>query len=104
MKVEKKLSGKHFQGSADAEQTATLLLESVGGHWHAVGPTIEEKEVPVKRRGRPKVGVPMQMRMEYTVTLQITDPKPEAIQAERKRRSTFILLTSDMTLDAKTGL
>ncbi len=58
----------------------------------------------MKRRGRPKVGVPMQMRMEYPVTLPITDSKPEAIQAERARRSTFILLTSDMTLDAKTAL
>ncbi len=103
-KVEKKLSGKHFQGSADGEQTATLLLESVGGHWHAAAPTMEEKDVPVKRRGRPKARVPMETRMEYPVTLPITDSKPGAIQAERARRSTFILLTSDMMPDAKTAL
>ena len=38
------------------------------------------------------------------VAVQVTDRTPAVIQAERKRRSTFILLTSKITLDAKVAL
>ena len=67
-------------------------------------PVIVGREVPVKRRGRPKAGAPVETRTEYTVTFQVTDPVPEAIQAERERRSTFILLTSNLTYDAQRAL
>ncbi len=103
-KMEKKLAGKTFQGVADAEQAATLLRDSFAFHWYTVTPIIGGQDVPVKRRGRPKAGVPIETHREYPVTFQVTDPTPEAIQAERERRSTFILLTSNRTLDAKTAL
>ena len=61
-------------------------------------------EVPVKHRGRPKAGAPVASHRVYAVALDMTAPKPEQIQAERERRSTFILLTSKMTLDARTAL
>ncbi len=58
----------------------------------------------MKHRGRPKAGALPETRIEYRVSLQVCAPEPEQIQAERERRSTFILLTSDMTLDAKTRI
>ena len=46
----------------------------------------------------------METRTEYTVSFQVAEPTPKALQAERERRSTFIWLTSKQTLDAKAAL
>ncbi len=67
----------------------------------STGPRVE---VPVKHRGRPKAGAPVESHRVYTVTFDVTAPRPEQIQAEQERRSTLILLTSKMTLDARTAL
>ena len=103
-KFTKKLSGKAFSSAQDARQAAAILQQDSAIRWHTVTPIIVEREVPVKRRGRPKAGVPPATLTEYTVTVQVTDPASEAIQAERERRSTFILLTSNLTYDAKQAL
>jgi len=59
------------------------------------------KEVPVKRRGRPKARALVETRTEYTVEFQATEPASERIQAERERRSIFILLTGNLALNAR---
>jgi transposase len=46
----------------------------------------------------------VELRTAYTVAFNATEPTAEQIQAERERRSTFILLTSKRTLDARTAL
>ena len=103
-KFTKKLIGKAFSSAEDAGQAADILQQESPLRWHQVTPIIVEQEVPVKRRGRPKAGVPPATRTEYTVTLRVTNPVPEAIQAERERRSTFVLLTSNLTYDAQQAL
>lgn len=40
----------------------------------------------------------------YVVTLDVTDPPVEVVQAERQRRATGILLSGRTTLDARTAL
>ena len=60
--------------------------------------------VSVHRRGRPQAGTAPEPQQIYAVTLRVTNPTAEVIQVERQRRATWILLTSRMTLDAKTAL
>ncbi len=66
--------------------------------------TVVPPEVPVKRRGRPKAGGLIEPRTEYFVEFQVTEPAPESIQAERERRTTLMLHTSNLALDARTAL
>ncbi len=103
-KAAKKLAQQAFHCSEDAEAAARLIRQSLSVHWYTVAPTVASQEVPVKHRGRPKAGAPVASHRVYAVALDMTAPKPEQIQAERERRSTFILLTSKMTLDARTAL
>ena len=103
-KAAKHLARQTFHCAEDAEAAAQRSLQSVHGHWYTVVPTATAHEVPVKRRGRPKAGEPRESHTVYTVAWDATAPGPEQIQAERERRSTFILLTSKLALDARTAL
>ena len=100
----KKLARQTFHEATDAEHAAVLLCDALGFRWLTVTPMVQEHTVPVPHRGRPKVGAVVETRTEYTVSFQVTEPIPKALQAERERRSTFILLTSKQTLDAKAAL
>jgi len=100
----KKLAQHAFHCAEDAEAAARLSLRSLHVQWYTVAPAVTSQEVPVKHRGRPKAGAPVESRTTYTVALNATAPTAERIQAERERRSTFILLTSKRTLDARTAL
>jgi len=102
--LEKKMAGKPFRDALDAEQAVALLQKGTPFHWLTVTTTVVPQEVPVKHRGRPKAGALIETRTEYTVEFQATDPTPEVIQVERERRATFILLTSNFSLDARTAL
>jgi len=103
-KLTKKLASQKFHDAADAKQAALLLRDALRFRWLTATPIVEPHTVPVTHRGRPKAGAAVETRTEYTVAFQQTDPTSEAIQAERERRSTFILLTSKSTLNAKTAL
>ena len=102
--LQKKMGGKTFRGALDAEQAVALLQDGNLFHWLTVTTTVVPQEVPVKHRGRPKAGALIETRTEYTIEFQATEPTPEVIQAERERRSTFILLTSNLALDARPAL
>ena len=102
--LSKALAGITFESAEDAARAATLRLQSFKGHWHTVTPIVAQREARITRRGRPKIGAPITTRTEYLVALRITEPTSDAIQAERERRSTFILLTSQLTLNAKAAL
>jgi len=102
--LQKKVTGKTFRSALDAEQAVTLLQGSQPFRWLTVSTTVVPQEALVKHRGRPKAGAPIETRTEYTITFQVTEPLPEAIQAERERRSSFVLATSNLALDAKTAL
>ena len=102
--LQKKVTGKTFRCALDAEQAVALLQGSHPFRWLTASTTVVPQEALVKHRGTPKAGALIETRTEYTIQFQVTEPLPEAIQAERERRSSFILLTSNLALDAKTAL
>ena len=102
--LNKKLAGQTFATAEAADREATQLLESMATVWHTAKPVVEEQTILVRRRGRPKAGTSPDPKQVYTVTLCVTNPDAEVVQAERQRRATWILLTSRMTLDAQTAL
>ena len=103
-RLHKKLARQTFPTVQEAEQAAAQALATIPPQWCSVQPTITEQQVPVRHRGRPKAGMTPDSVSVYGVTLQVTDPSAAVIQAERQRRATWILLTSRMTLDARTAL
>lgn len=102
--LNKKLARQTFATTEAAEQAAAQLLEAMPQQWHTARPEVAERMVPVRRRGRPQAGSPPNTERVYVVTLRVTDSDPAVLQIERQRRSTWILLTSQMALDAKTAL
>jgi len=72
--------------------------------WHSVTPTIAAQIVPIRTRDRQKVTVGTEPATitQYTVQWHWTVPTADRVQHER--RSTFVLMSSAMTLDADTAL
>jgi transposase len=100
----KTLARKTFSTAQEAAQAASQLLDSTTPRWHTATPEVAEQTLVVRRRGRPKDATAPDTKQVYTITLHVTDPTVEVVQAERQRRATWILLTDRMTLDAQTVL
>jgi hypothetical protein len=83
--LQKNVTRKTFRCAVDAEQAVALYQGSAPFRWLTVSTTVVPQEALVKHRGRPKAGAPIETRTEYTITFQVTEPLPEAIQAERER-------------------
>lgn len=103
-RLNKKLARQTFPTAHAAEAAAVQLLEALTPQWHTARPAITSRRVQVRHRGRPKAGTSADTEMVYVVTLEVTGPSLEVVQAERQRRATWILLTDRMTLDARAAL
>lgn len=90
-KAARKLARTTFHCAEDATQAAAAALPV---RWHPLTTKILEQTVPQRPPGRPKEGVEPKMVTHYRVHWEWADPDPVAVQRERERRSTFILLTS----------
>ncbi len=80
------------------------VLRRVKPQWHAVTPVISAITTPVRRRGRPKKEAVPATMVHYRAGWTVTPPSAAAIQQERERRSTFVLVSSQLTLSARTAL
>ena len=103
-KTAKKLAKQVFHCVEDAAAASDRQVQAAHIRWHSVTPRIETRVVPVRTRGRQKAGIEPATITEYTVQWHWTVPTADCVQHERERRSTFVLITSDMTLDAETAL
>ncbi len=103
-RLNKKLARQTFPTAQAAEQAAAELLDATPQQWHTAIPEIAERTVQVRRRGRPPGGTSPDATVVYMVTVGVTGPSTEVVQAERQRRATWILLSSRMALDPRTAL
>ncbi len=103
-KTAKKLTKQVFHCAADASAASETLMRAAKIRWYTVTASIGIQEIPVRTRGRQKAGTEPETLTQYTVQWNWTDPTPECVQAERARRATFVLITSQMTWDARTAL
>jgi hypothetical protein len=102
--LQNNVTGKTFRCAVDAEHGVALCQGTTPFRWLTVSTTVVPQEALVNHRGPPKEGALIETPPEYTIQFQVTEPLPEVIQAERKRRSRFVLGTSNLAFDAKTAL
>ena len=103
-KASRKLAKHVFPHAEDATVASELLRRTTKIRWHAVEATVVSQNVPLRKRGRRKAGTEPEMMTQYTVQWHWTGPTAEMIQEERERQSTFVLMTSDRTCDARQAL
>ena len=95
------LEARHFSCRDDAELAAAKELQALHCKWHVPTFAVREETVVKRRPGRPKKDAPPLTRQEFRVRLTIPQPDPEKLQAERRRRSTFVLVTDAYHMDAR---
>ena len=100
----KTLARMTFDCEADAATMVAAVLRRVQPQWHAVTPVITAITTPVRRRGRPKKEAVPATMVRYRAAWTVTPPSDGAVQQERERRSTFVLVSSQLTLNARTAL
>ncbi|MCY0881296.1 MAG: hypothetical protein OWS74_04805, partial [Firmicutes bacterium] len=103
-KTAKKLAQQVFHCREDAATASETWVRTAKIRWHTVTPTLVSTEISVRPRGRQKAGTEPPKIWQYTVQWHWTGPTPEVVQAERERRPTFVLITSQLTCDARTAL
>jgi transposase len=83
--------------AAAADCTARHLLDAL----HQVQLRVQStrRRLPRPGPGRPRRGEPARWVTDWWIQGTIADPLPETLERERRRRSTFVLLTNE--LDAK---
>ena len=69
--------------------------------WHAPTFEVHEETVVKRRPGRPRKDAPPPTCQKFRVHLIIPQPDSGKLQAERRRRSTFVLGTDDQCLGAR---
>jgi transposase len=92
----KELTRHPFACVADAEAAADQWLHHPAGRLHLLSATVTEPPVRVRRPGpgRPRKDEAPVYRTEVRLELKVVGPDPEAVKAERLRRSAFILITT----------
>lgn len=95
------LRRQSFACAADAEAAHTVARKAVAPRWHAVTPTIQAETRTQRRRGRPRKDSPPDTTTVYRRQWAGADPDPAALQAERRRRSAFVLVTDDPNRSAR---
>ena len=103
-KAAKKLAKHVFHCAEDALAASDRQRQAATIRWHAGTPTIIERPVVVRSRGRQKAGTEPRTATEYTVEWHWTPPTDQHLTEERHRRSAFILIPSDQTADARDTL
>ena len=89
------LTRQSFACAADAEAASATAVATLGPRWHRVTATVVAEPVTRRRRGRPRKDAAPETTTIYRVRWTVADPDPAAVQAERQRRSTFVLVTDD---------
>ena len=89
------LARQVFACVADAEAAHAVAVKAAAPRWHAVTPTVVAETVVRRGRGRPRRDAPPPTTLQYRLHWSWTAPDPAAVQAERQRRSTFVLVTDD---------
>ncbi|MGC8489480.1 MAG: hypothetical protein ACP5QO_14865 [Clostridia bacterium] len=64
-------------------------------------PTVVAETVVRRGRGRPRRDAPAPTTVQYRLQWTWLDPDPAAVQAERQRRSAFVLVTDDAERSAR---
>ena len=100
-RLKESLEERRFSCHDDAVLAAESELRQLRCQWHAPKIEVHEETVIRRRPGRPKKDAPPPTRQEYRVHLAIPQPDPQTLQAERERRSTFVLVTDDRRFDAR---
>jgi len=95
------LARQRFACAADAEQAHATTVAAIGPRWHRVTATVTAETVPVRRRGRPRRDAVPETTTVYQVQWTVAEPEAAAVQAERQRRSTFVLVTNDPSRSAR---
>ena len=95
------LEARRFSCRADAELAATSELRPLRQKWHAPTFEVEEETVVTRRPGRPKKDVPPPTHQEFRIQFIIPQPDPQKLQAERRRRSAFVLVTDAFDMNAR---
>jgi transposase len=94
------LAKVRFSCAADAETAAGSLLQRFEGAMHPitldVAPVV--RRLPYHRRGRPSKDAPVREVQEFAVRGQIGVADPARVEAELRRRGSFVLITN---LDAE---
>ena len=89
------LAQEEFACEADARKAAAAWLKTHAQTWHPVTFTFSARMVTDRRprRGRPRKDELAPTRTVYHAAGQLGAPDPERLQAERERRSCFVLIT-----------
>ena len=95
------LARQGFACVADAEAAHAVALKAAAPRWHAVTPAVAAETVIHRGRGRPRRDTPPPTRRQYRLRWSWAAPDPTAVQAERQRRSTFVLVTDDPARSAR---
>ena len=94
-RLKESLATRRFSCHDDAVLAAKTDLQQVHLTWHETQLEVQAETILNRRPGRPKKDAPPPTRQAYRVHLSIGDPDPKALQKERQRRSTFVLVTDD---------
>lgn len=95
------LEERRFSCRADAELAAASELRPLRCKWHSPTFEVHEETVVKRRPGRPRKDAPPPTRQEFRVQFAIPQPDSGKLQAERLRRSTFVLVTDDQNSGAR---
>ena len=95
------LARQVFACVADAEAAHAIARKAAAPRWHAVTPTVVAETVIRRSRGRPHRDAPPPTTLQYRPHGSWTAPDPAAVQAERQRRGTLVLVTDDRERSAR---
>lgn len=95
------LTRQAFACVVDAEAASAAALAALALRWHRVTATVETETVPRRRPGRPRKDAVPETTTIYRVGWAVADADPAAVQAERQRRSAFVLVTDDPARSAR---
>lgn len=95
------LARRGFACTEDAEAVSTTALVTIGPRWHRVTATVAAEIVPRRRRGRPRKDATPETTTTYRIRWTVAALDPAVVQAERQRRSTFVLVSDDPDRSAR---